>query len=110
MLKLLLCVITATVLARAARRFRQQPRSWATRTAGCTTRSRTSKGSSGNQQLQIAVYTAPNAIRQKDPSNHDLKMVPRRRCPAAGATGSTSPPTGAWLGMNGWFVPWSPSE
>jgi len=33
-----------------------------------------------NQQLQIAVYTAPNAITQTV-STHDLKMVPQAPLP-----------------------------
>jgi len=33
-----------------------------------------------NQQLQIAVYTAPNAI-QHTVSNHDLHLVPRSPLP-----------------------------
>ena len=33
-----------------------------------------------NQQLQIAVYTAPNAIKQTV-SNHALKMVPQEPLP-----------------------------
>ena len=37
-----------------------------------------------NQQLQIAVFTAPNAIAHTV-SNHDLHMVPRAPLPASTA-------------------------
>jgi cell division protein FtsL len=45
-----------------------------------------------NQQLQVAIYTAPKAI-QQTAGAHDLKLVPATNAPAANTGTSSTPAT-----------------
>jgi cell division protein FtsL len=80
MLKLLLCVVTAAVLAALVLQLRQQRQELGYQNSRLHDQIKNQQARLWNQQLQIAVYTAPNAIRQTV-SNHDLKMVPQAPLP-----------------------------
>ena len=80
MLKLLLCVIAAAVLAALVLQLRQQRQELGYQNSRLHDQIKDQQGRLWSQQLQIAVYTAPNAIRQTV-SNHDLKMVPEAPLP-----------------------------
>ena len=80
MLKLLLCVITATVLAALVLQLRQQRQELGYQNSRLHDQIKNQQARLWNQQLQIAVYTAPNAI-QQTVSNHNLKMVPQAPLP-----------------------------
>ena len=80
MLKLLLCVLTAAVLAALVLQLRQQRQELGYQNSRLHDQIKGQQARLWNQQLQIAVYTAPNAIRQTV-SNHDLKMVPQAPLP-----------------------------
>ena len=76
MLKLLLCVITATVLAALVLQLRQQRQELGYQNSRLHDQIKNQQARLWNQQLQIAVFTAPNAI-QQTVSNKDLHLVPR---------------------------------
>ena len=80
MLKLLLCVVAAAVLAALVLQLRQQRQELGYQNSRLHDQIKNQQARLWNQQLQIAVYTAPNAIRQTV-SNHDLKMVPEAPMP-----------------------------
>jgi len=80
MLKLLLCVISAAVLAALVLQLRQQRQELGYQNSRLHDQIKGQQARLWSQQLQIAVYTAPNAIRQTV-SNHDLKMVPQAPLP-----------------------------
>ena len=80
MLKLLLCVLSAAVLAALVLQLRQQRQELGFQNRRLHDQIKGQQARLWNQQLQIAVYTAPNAI-QQTVSNHNLKMVPQAPLP-----------------------------
>lgn len=80
MLKLLLCVLSAAVLAALVLQLRQQRQELGYQNSRLHDQIKAQQARLWNQQLQIAIYTAPNAIR-KTVSNHDLRMVPQAPLP-----------------------------
>jgi cell division protein FtsL len=89
MLKMLICLLSATALAVMTLQLRQQRLELNYKISNLHRQIESHQARLWNQQLQIAVYTAPNAI-QHTVSNHDLKLVPRAPM-AQGAMAS-----GAW--------------
>ena len=80
MLKLLLCVLSAAVLAGLVLQLRQQRQELGYQNSRLHDQIKDQQAKLWNQQLQIAVYTAPNAITQTV-NTHDLKMVPQAPLP-----------------------------
>ena len=80
MLKLLLCVISAAVLAALVLQLRQQRQELGYQNSRLHDQIKDQQAKLWNQQLQIAVYTAPNAITHTV-NTHDLKMVPQAPLP-----------------------------
>ena len=80
MLKLLLCVLSAAVLAALVLQLRQQRQELGYQNSRLHDQIKDQQSKLWNQQLQIAVYTAPNAITQTV-TTHDLKMVPQAPLP-----------------------------
>ena len=76
MLKLSICLITSAVVAICLLQLRQQNLQLGHQCNELHGRIRAKQGKLWNQQLQIAVYTAPNAISQTV-ANHDLQLVPQ---------------------------------
>src|SRR5262245_10159754 len=76
MLKLLLCIIAAATVAVLVLQLRQQRLELSFQTNRLHTQIERNQSKLWNQQLQIAVYTAPNAI-TKTVGERDLKMVPQ---------------------------------
>jgi cell division protein FtsL len=75
-LKLTICLFTAAVVAICLLQLRQQNLQLGHQCNELHGRIRAKQGKLWNQQLQIAVYTAPNAI-SKTVANHDLNLVPQ---------------------------------
>ena len=80
MLKLVLSVLSAAVLAALVLQLRQQRQELGFQNSRLHDQIKGQQARLWNQQLQIAVYTAPNAI-QQTVSNHNLKMVPQAPLP-----------------------------
>ena len=80
MLKLLLCLLSAAVIAVAVLQLRQQRREIGYQANELHDQIRDQQAKLWDQQLQIAIYTAPNAITQTV-SNHDLNLVPQTPLP-----------------------------
>ena len=80
MVKLLLCVLGAAVLAAMVLQLRQQRQELGYQNSRLHDQIKDQQSKLWNQQLQIAVYTAPNAITQTV-NTHDLKMVPQAPLP-----------------------------
>ena len=80
MLKLLLCVLSAAVLAAMVLQLRQQRQELGYQNSRLHDQIKDQQARLWNQQLQIAVYTAPNAITQTV-KTQDLKMVPQAPLP-----------------------------
>jgi cell division protein FtsL len=76
MLKLLLTLALSMILAVALLELRQQRLELSYQTNRLHDQIRHSQAKLWNQQLQIATFTAPNAIAQTV-GNHDLHLVPR---------------------------------
>ena len=83
MLKLLICLLSATALAGVMLQLRQQRLELAYETADLHDQIRGQQSRLWNQQLSIAACTAPNAISQTV-DTQGLKLVPQPR-PAAAA-------------------------
>jgi hypothetical protein len=75
-LKLTICLISSAVIAICLLQLRQQNLQLGHQCNELHGRIRAKQGKLWNQQLQIAVYTAPNAITQTV-ANHDLNLVPQ---------------------------------
>jgi cell division protein FtsL len=94
MLKLLLCLSTSMILAVLILQLRQQKLELSHEVNQLHNAIEAQQSKLWNQQLQIAVVTAPNAIAQTV-HTHDLKMVPRSPLPAQAAawidTGELNP-------------------
>ena len=80
MLKLLLCVLSAAVLAAMVLQLRQQRQELGYQNSRLHDQIKDQQANLWNQQLQIAVYTAPNAITQTV-KTQDLRMVPQAPLP-----------------------------
>ena len=76
MIKLLLCLTTCLCLAVLVLQLRQQRLELGYQSNQLHNKIEDQQARLWNQQLQIAVYTAPNAISQTV-DEHSLKMVPR---------------------------------
>ena len=81
MLKLLLCLSNAMLLAVVMLQLRQQKLELNHQANKLHNQIEAQQAKLWNQQLQIAVYTAPNAIEQTV-GDHQLKLVPRSPLPA----------------------------
>lgn len=80
MVKMLVCLISAMALAVMTLQLRQQRLELNYKISQLHRQIEAQQAKLWNQQLQIAVYTAPNAI-QQTVSNHDLHLVPRSPLP-----------------------------
>lgn len=76
MVKLLLCILSAALLAVCILRLREQRMEWGNQAAQLHDQIRSQQARLWNQQMQIAVYTAPNAIAQTVKGHH-FDMVPQ---------------------------------
>jgi hypothetical protein len=81
MVKLLLCIFCALGLAIVMLQLRQQRMELSHQNNVLHNKIESTQAKLWSQQLQIAVYTAPNAIEQTVGS-HAIKMVPRTPMPA----------------------------
>jgi cell division protein FtsL len=81
MLKLLLCLAAAACLAVVLLQLRQQRMELNYQANRLHNQIEDQQARLWNQQLQIAIYTAPNAI-SKTVGDHALDMVPRSPLPA----------------------------
>ena len=81
MLKLLLCLVLSTAIAVLLLQLRQQRLELNYQANKLHAQIEHSQAKLWNQQLQIAVYTAPNAI-SKTVGDRELKMVPQTPLPA----------------------------
>jgi cell division protein FtsL len=75
MIKLLLCTFAAFTVAVIVLQLRQERREIAYQANTLHDKIEAQQSKLWNQQLQIAIYTAPNAISQTV-GNHDLKIAP----------------------------------
>jgi cell division protein FtsL len=90
MVKMLVCILSAMALAVMTLQLRQQRLELNYKISQLHRQIESNQARLWNQQLQIAVYTAPNAI-QHTVSNHDLHLVPRSPLPQGMAAGN-------WIG------------
>jgi cell division protein FtsL len=74
MIKMLICLLSAVVLAGMTLQLRQQRMELGHQNSELNDHINAHQAKLWSQQLQIAVYTAPNAI-QQTVKTHDLKMV-----------------------------------
>lgn len=81
MLKLLLCLFCSVLLAVLMLHLRQQRLELNHQSNRLHNKIEAQQARLWNQQLQIAVYTAPNAISQTVGA-HELKLVPQSPLPA----------------------------
>ena len=81
MLKILLCFVSSTLIGVLVLQLRQQRLELNHQVNQLHNDIEGQQAKLWNQQLEIAVFTAPNAI-AKTVSNHELKMVPRSPLPA----------------------------
>ena len=92
MLKLLICLFSAAGLAITVLQLRQQHLELGYQNAELHEQIRSHQAKLWDQQLQIATFTAPNAI-ANTVNAHDLKMVPRQQpLPAPAPAGTTAKP------------------
>ena len=82
MLKLLLCLLSAAVIAAVTLQLRQQKLVLSAEASHLHNQIEQSQATMWDQQVQIAVYTAPNAI-AKTVGDRKLDMVPTAPIPAA---------------------------
>ena len=80
MVKMLLCLVCAVAIAVMVLQLRQQRLELNYKISLLHRQAEEQQARLWNQQLQIATYTAPNAI-QQTVSNHELKLVPRAPLP-----------------------------
>jgi len=76
MLRLLICLISAAFLGFFMLQLRHQQLELGYETAGLHEKIKNQQGKLWNQQLQIAVYTAPNAI-ERTVKDGRIEMVPQ---------------------------------
>ena len=84
MLKLLLCLFSAVTVAFVTLELRQQRLNLNYQTNKLHNQIESRQAKLWNQQLQIAINTAPNAI-AKTVGDHEIKMTPRAPLPAQAA-------------------------
>src|SRR3954462_6871973 len=84
MLKLLLCLLSSVAIAIVMLHLRQQRLELNHQANLLHNQIEAQQARLWNQQLQIAVYTAPNAI-SKTVGDHSLKLVPQSPLPAGQA-------------------------
>ena len=82
MLKLLLCLSGGAIMAVLLLQLRQQNLELSHQTAELHDQIRARQARLWNQQVQIAIFTAPNAI-QKTVNAHDLKLTPQAPLPGS---------------------------
>jgi len=75
MVKLLICLVSATVLGFYVLELRQQQLELGHQTAQLHEQIKNQQGKLWNQQLQIASFTAPNAI-EKTVKGQQIDMIP----------------------------------
>jgi len=80
MIKLLICTLSAAALATCVLQLRQQRLQTNYQTAELHEQIRGQQARLWNQQLEIATYTAPNAISHTI-DGHNIKMVPQAPLP-----------------------------
>ena len=80
MLKLLICLTSTALVAVGVLQLRQQNLQLGHQCNQLHTKIRGRQSKLWSQQLEIAVYTAPNAITQTV-ANHDLHLVPQAPLP-----------------------------
>src|SRR3954469_3962622 len=93
MIKLLICLLSAAALAACVLQLRQQRLELGYQNAELHEQIRSHQSRLWDQQLQIATFTAPNAI-ANTVNAHDLKMVPRQQplaAPKPGGVGGSKP-------------------
>jgi len=81
MLKLIICLFSGMAVAVVVLQLRQQRLEMNYQNNRLYSQIEAQQAKLWNQQLQIAVYTAPNAI-ARTVGSHDLKMVPQSPLPA----------------------------
>jgi hypothetical protein len=91
MIKLLICLLSAAALAACVLQLRQQRLELGYQNAELHEQIRSHQSRLWDQQLQIATFTAPNAI-ANTVNAHDLKMVPRQQPLAAPNQTGAKPP------------------
>ena len=89
MVKMLVCLLSALGLAAMTLQLRQQKLELTYKISQLHRQIESSQARLWNQQLQIAMYTAPNAI-EHTVNNHDLKLVPRAPAGRSGIGASAS--------------------
>ena len=87
MVKMLVCLLLELGLAVMTLQLRQQKLELTYKISQLHRQIESTQAKLWNQQLQIAMYTAPNAI-QHTVSNHDLKLVPRTSASSSANTGT----------------------
>ena len=80
MIKLLICLFAGALIAVSLLQLRQHQLRLGYQCNDLHRQIRGHQAKLWNQQLEIAVYTAPNAISQTV-ANHDLKLVPQSPTP-----------------------------
>lgn len=90
MLKMLLCILCAFLIGICLLQLRQQELELRHQTADLQMRIQARQVRLWNQQLEIAVYTAPDAMR-KSIEDQGLKLAPAAKLPEE---------AGDWVGMN----------
>ena len=93
MLKLLLCILSTTAIGLVLLELRQQHMELGHQTAELHDQIRSQQGKLWDQQVQIAIYTAPNAI-QKTVDAQNLKLAPQRTLPGGKQNWIDVRPTG----------------
>ncbi|MBC7785057.1 MAG: hypothetical protein H7144_14565 [Burkholderiales bacterium] len=78
MLKLLLCIFSAVVISGALLHLKHQKMELSYKTNQAHRRLQNLQIELWNQQLQVAIYTAPNAI-ERTVGSHKLGLVPTHR-------------------------------
>ena len=92
MIKLLICIASGAALAVCVLQLRQQRLELGYQNAELHEQIRSHQSRLWDQQLQIATFTAPNAI-ANTVNAHDLKMVPRQ--PTLSVAGPATKPAKA---------------
>jgi len=88
MIKLLLCLTSAVLIAAAMLQLREQKRELSYQISKVHTQIESRQAKLWSQQLQIAIYTAPNAI-SKTVGSQGMKFGPPKPLPAE---------RGTWMG------------
>ncbi len=80
MLKLLLCILSAIIIAGTLLHLKHQKMEISYKTNQAHKRLQNLQIELWNQQLQVAIYTAPNAI-ESTVGSHNLNLVPAQTTP-----------------------------